>query len=1162
MKRFALITGILCCLFIVNGWSKEVSPLTPTPEIKLLRLIVDDSVGGNSNGILEPGETAVLDVAVYNAGTATAFNVAFSIDSIDSGVTLLSRVVYLGDIPPSTTFEASGFLKVQVAQTVPCGKDLMLYYTLNASNFWAQGRYHLPMRELKNFYDGSAGVDDGSVILYGTDIADFFGYAIAAGDIDHDKIDDIVISAPLADGQNNLRLDSGEIWIYQPPSFSSAVIYGPEANDQMGDSVSVGNIDGDDQLEIIIGLKNGDGDQNLKTDSGEVWVVNGDAVISASFIDLSTPPPTETTVIYGPDSNDFAGTHVTSGDINGDGYDDVILSAPYGDGPSNGRIDSGEVWVIYGHAGGLSSVIDLNSPPGNTLVIYGVDSNDLFGSSLATGDVNGDGYDDIIIGVEMSDGYANTRIGSGEVWVIFGSDNLTGSLDLFSPPANSMVIYGKEGGDALGYSVSTGDIDGDGYDEIIMGANTAKGVGITYSKSTGVVWILSGGSSLPLSIDLQNPPAGTLIQYGPFQNSLFGDSVLIRDLDMDGYGEIIVGATGGGTSSAGETRIYYGSLDNTDVHYDIPPLNSQVIYGKDVSDSLGTGLTTGMINSDEYPDIIVSSPNGDGSDDSKPDAGEVLIVYSRPRYDYVIKPATYAFIDATIGTALPLSCDSCCTSVPLPFTFEYYGKRYTTVYVCDDGYISFSPVDYPNPINDCMDGSNLKPDNVIAVFWDDLNPSAGGGVYMLTEGTAPNRRITFEWSSVPHFPDVGNATFEVTLFENSNQILMQYQDTNFGDANYDNGASASIGVENANGKLYKSYLCRTANLTPPQAIQYVPIGTYRIYSYDFTSLGTWTASGLWHVESTNCQPSSHSPASSMYYGDTNSCNYNTGGAHSGELTSPTISADYYSKAYYWSRIYIDSSGDNESFEVSKNGGAFTSVFTEHELYQNIWNEFGVDISSNSEATLQLKYSFTADNSGNLNLGWMIDDVEVYGCDVYGTTPIINTLAYARPTPVCETNSYLLDGSGTYVANCSAVSYQWYENGNPISGATGIQHTIPANQHPTGTFSYFLRTTCTATNDYDDSSPISVQVVPMPTTIPRFKLSKVNSGSQIHMIWDNVSGGDIYNIYRDLNPSSSFLTKVASATDGTSGVDIAMPSESQVFYLVAGSNSTCGEGTKK
>ncbi len=76
------------------------------------------------------------------------------------------------------------------------------------------------------------------------------------------------------------------------------------------------------------------------------------------------------------------------------------------------------------------------------------------------------------------------------------------------------------------------------------------------------------------------------------------------------------------------------------------------------------------------------------------------------------------------------------------------------------------------------------------------------------------------------------------------------------------------------------------------------------------------------------------------------------------------------------------------------------------------------------------------------------------------------------------------------------------------------------------------------------------------------LSKRNAGTQIHMVWDNVSGGDSYNIFQDLDPASTFATQVVSAPDGPTGVDIAMPTDTKVYYLVAGSNTTCGEGPKK
>ena len=83
------------------------------------------------------------------------------------------------------------------------------------------------------------------------------------------------------------------------------------------------------------------------------------------------------------------------------------------------------------------------------------------------------------------------------------------------------------------------------------------------------------------------------------------------------------------------------------------------------------------------------------------------------------------------------------------------------------------------------------------------------------------------------------------------------------------------------------------------------------------------------------------------------------------------------------------------------------------ISDNLWHHHTNDISSHSEKNIQVGFFFdTMDPVNNVYLGWMIDEAEIWGCNVYGTIPM-KALAYARPSPVCETNSYLLDGTGTY-----------------------------------------------------------------------------------------------------------------------------------------------------
>jgi hypothetical protein len=108
------------------------------------------------------------------------------------------------------------------------------------------------------------------------------------------------------------------------------------------------------------------------------------------------------------------------------------------------------------------------------------------------------------------------------------------------------------------------------------------------------------------------------------------------------------------------------------------------------------------------------------------------------------------------------------------------------------------------------------PNGYAAPLWDDLNPSAGGGVWYRTIGSAPARKFVVAWVGVPHYLNTGAATFEVVLEEGTNAIVFQYQDVDFGDPFNDWGVSATVGVENSSGAVGRKFLYDQALLQPYQ----------------------------------------------------------------------------------------------------------------------------------------------------------------------------------------------------------------------------------------------------------------------------------------------------------------------------------------------------------
>ncbi|HEC34122.1 MAG TPA: DUF11 domain-containing protein [Chloroflexi bacterium] len=175
----------------------------------------------------------------------------------------------------------------------------------------------------------------------------------------------------------------------------------------------------------------------------------------------------------------------------------------------------------------------------------------------------------------------------------------------------------------------------------------------------------------------------------------------------------------------------------------------------------------------------------------------------------------FEWVDATDGTPLGLSDDGE-TNVTLPFTFNFYGDDSTDLRVGNNGGLLFNATSGDLPYtNASLDTTSVS--NLIVPFWDDIDEETGD-VYYKTVGTAPHRRFVVEWYDRPHYKfggGAGNATFELILYERTNNIKFQYQDVVFGDTTYpywDYGGSATVGIRQT-GSNYLQYSYNTAVLT-------------------------------------------------------------------------------------------------------------------------------------------------------------------------------------------------------------------------------------------------------------------------------------------------------------------------------------------------------------
>jgi FG-GAP repeat/RTX calcium-binding nonapeptide repeat (4 copies) len=341
-------------------------------------------------------------------------------------------------------------------------------------------------------------------------------------------------------------------------------------------------------------------------------------------------------VLNGIDASDYSGVSVSSaGDVNGDGFDDIIIGARYAD--PNGKDRAGESYVIFGKSGGFAASLNLSSLDGsNGFVLNGIDAYDRSGVSVSSaGDVNGDGFDDIIIGAHTAT--PNSNISAGESYVIFGkSGGFAASLNLSSlDGSNGFVLNGIDTFDFSGFSVSSaGDVNGDGFDDIIIGARYADPNGNSYAGESYVVFGQSGGFDPSLNLSALDGSNGFVLN-GIDAGDRSGVSVSSAgDVNGDGFDDLIIGAVfadPNGNNAAGESYVVFGKSGGFATSLNLSTLdgsNGFVLNGIDADDQSGVSVSSaGDVNGDGFDDLIIGAESADPN--GKIVAGESYLVFGK-----------------------------------------------------------------------------------------------------------------------------------------------------------------------------------------------------------------------------------------------------------------------------------------------------------------------------------------------------------------------------------------------------------------------------------------------------------------------------------------------------------------------------------------------------
>lgn len=432
--------------------------------------------------------------------------------------------------------------------------------------------------------------------------------ASTTGDFNGDGIDDLIFG-----GRDNVYI------IYGDANRENTNLRSGDLDGQLGVKISGIYNDADKGIELASGDLNNDGFDDLfiglkggaSLDSGLLHVIFGTNSALSSPFDVTTLDGTNGFTVEGNSSSDNFAADITTGDVNGDQIDDLLLINDQGE----------QIIGILGSSDGIEETLITNAfgsdPNYSRIVRFDVEyAGTATESKIETGDLNGDGIDDII--------YANPEFlnDAGEVVVFYGmAENRTQDFSRAELSENDgFKLTGSGSDEFLGFSMAADDLNSDGFDELIIGApltdykdNNSSG------EEFGIIYVLPGintNREVEISTDtLSNLGAFTIVSdREDFQEFEIGRTVATGDVNDDGFDDLVIGSGTSGGRSLGNSYVVLGAADLPEDEISLLNLSSEqgfIIYGErdrfDNAAGMGGSLVaTGDYNSDGFADLVIS----------------------------------------------------------------------------------------------------------------------------------------------------------------------------------------------------------------------------------------------------------------------------------------------------------------------------------------------------------------------------------------------------------------------------------------------------------------------------------------------------------------------------------------------------------------------------
>jgi VCBS repeat-containing protein len=571
-----------------------VAAITVTDPTQYGAVTIDRN--GNFVYVLDVSHPAV---AALGQGQTLADSFTYSVTDADGDTATATAVITIGADAPALGFileyagisDSSG---VSVSSAGDFNGDGIDDFMVSAPTMEPAGQVYVIFGK----DSGTGATFDPAIDLQSLDGSDGFvflgevgsvspGHSIASlGDINGDGIDDVILGA--SGHRQKDQGHAGKAYVVFgttegfDPTFdlgsldgtNGFVISGMNEDDALGYKVaSAGDVNGDGINDMIVG---GYGVDGGGPNAGAAFVVFGvDTSTGAGFdplIEVAMLDGTNGFALPGIAAETFAGHSVGSaGDVNGDGIDDLVIGA-YGS-DLRGKVDVGAVYVVFGKdtatEGDFAATIDLAALDGTDgFVLRGSDTGGSAGRNVASaGDLNGDGIDDILIG---GFGYNASTDQDGTVYVVFGRD--TAVEGDFFHTINLATLDGESGfvieaaapGDLFGRSfASVGDINGDGIDDILIGAPDADPNGLTGAGMAYLIFGTAAAGGFGAAFDLDSLDGSTgYVFSGAVIGEHLGYSVNSPgDIDNDGVNDLVFGSHGDEVGHVDDAYVVFGGAD-------------------------------------------------------------------------------------------------------------------------------------------------------------------------------------------------------------------------------------------------------------------------------------------------------------------------------------------------------------------------------------------------------------------------------------------------------------------------------------------------------------------------------------------------------------------------------------------------------------------------